>query len=263
MEKSDIEFALRSSDQEKWYLEEADILYYMNQGISVIAEDGGRRIGMATAALYDRLAWIGNVLVLQEERNRGVGNEMVRFLIDELQQNGVSTIGLYAYDRSMSLYLREGFTFDTVLWEMCIHETHGKGAAAEGSVGEIVNFDRTFFRHDRSRMLEHLASRKGARLIVMRDTEISGYLICSPSSPDYGSEIAPFIAERGKIKEMLASLDAPLPFHIYVPEINIAYIQENFRCSSVRRMHRGYLGKREEMPVIDERVLSPGTPDGG
>ncbi len=271
MDRSDFGYAIEVTNSESWYLTEYDLAFYLNpeNGIGVMAILDGSRVGLATAAIYGETAWIGNVVIEAEKRSSGIGRLLVEQLLSELKNRGVVTTFLYAYDRSKSLYVRLGFTFDRVLWEVKVEKplTGTRARLERGLTAGIDEFDRLFFRRSRMRVLRHVAGREGCIVLSSTDgrKQLNGYLVCSPTESEYGSEIAPFIAERNNAVQLLSALEnAPSPFHLYIPEENMTILKElGLRHELVRRIHRGFLGDGRQAPILDEHILSAGFLESG
>lgn len=261
----DMAFAIRLTDKEGWYLTEYDLSYYLKApGIGVVALESGERIGLATASIFGKSAWIGNVVVDERRRQGGIGRELVGDLITRLEESGTETLLLYAYDRSKSLYERIGFEFDAVIREITTHRPQVKQVHpfTQGMSEEVIDYDSDFFRQSRGATLRHFSKRAGCVVLSSRNgkCDVKGYLVCTPVDSSYGSEIAPLIAEKEEAVELLASLsDAPTPFHLYIPEQNIPLLtRQGLETTIIRRVHRGFRGKKEHVPLIDEHVFSVG-----
>ncbi len=56
-------------------------------------------------------AYIQDIVVLKEYRNRGIGNKIVKKLIKELESNGVDWIGVVAQPGTTSFYKNIGFDY--------------------------------------------------------------------------------------------------------------------------------------------------------
>ena len=77
----------------------------------VIATGGGRIVGMGRA-ISDGIsdAYIQDLTVRQDCRNRGIGNMILKVLLERLHDDGIAWIGLIAEPGSKNLYLRAGFS---------------------------------------------------------------------------------------------------------------------------------------------------------
>jgi spermidine synthase len=75
-----------------------------------VALDGERVIGMGRA-ISDGVsdAYIQDLTVLADQRNRGIGRMILRALVARLHADGLHWIGLIAEPGSSGLYRREGF----------------------------------------------------------------------------------------------------------------------------------------------------------
>ncbi len=76
----------------------------------VVALDGERVVGMGRA-ISDGVsdAYIQDLTVLVDRRNRGIGRTILQTLVARLHADGIRWIGLIAEPGSSSLYRREGF----------------------------------------------------------------------------------------------------------------------------------------------------------
>ena len=84
-----------------------------------LAEVGGCPAGMMNLAIYERMprpgralsrwGYLGNVFVLAEYRNRGIGSRLVSAALSYADQNGFARVVLSPTERSIPLYERAGF----------------------------------------------------------------------------------------------------------------------------------------------------------
>jgi ribosomal protein S18 acetylase RimI-like enzyme len=91
---------------------------------SRIAWQDGRSIGVAMLGLRGTRGWVGGMGVAAEARRRGVGEQLMRALIDSARQAGVRTLGLEVLepnDGARLLYEKLGFQrwrrLEVWLWE--------------------------------------------------------------------------------------------------------------------------------------------------
>jgi ribosomal protein S18 acetylase RimI-like enzyme len=75
----------------------------------LVKRDGKSALGYITSVRYGRSGWIGNLLVQQEFRRRGIGRELMQAAISALHQSGVETVWLTASEQGVGLYRRLGF----------------------------------------------------------------------------------------------------------------------------------------------------------
>ena len=84
-----------------------------------LAEVDGRPAGMMNLAVYERMprpgralsrwGYLGNVFVLAEYRNRGIGSRLVSAALNYADHNGFVRVVLSPTERSVPLYERAGF----------------------------------------------------------------------------------------------------------------------------------------------------------
>lgn len=100
---------------EGWWIESKDDVDLVKRIVSgshcfLIVEDGGRLKGMGRA-ISDHVsdAYIQDVAVEESCRGKGIGREIIRRLVNRLNQDGVNWIGLIAERGSHPFYERLGF----------------------------------------------------------------------------------------------------------------------------------------------------------
>jgi len=85
-----------------------------------LAERGGRPVGMANVKHYTRMpaagmvsagrwGYVGNVFVLEEHRNAGVGQTLMERILDWAGSQGMEHLRLAPSERSIPFYARLGF----------------------------------------------------------------------------------------------------------------------------------------------------------
>jgi aralkylamine N-acetyltransferase len=76
----------------------------------VIATEGRNVVGMGRA-ISDRIsdAYIQDLSVRHDCRNKGIGEMILKMLLERLRADGIAWIGLIAEPGSKNLYLRAGF----------------------------------------------------------------------------------------------------------------------------------------------------------
>lgn len=75
----------------------------------LVAEIDGLAAGFITAIRYSRSAWIGNLLVLPEQRQTGIGRALMRRVLSSLDLLGCHTVWLTASADGAHLYRMLGF----------------------------------------------------------------------------------------------------------------------------------------------------------
>ena len=204
MFRDDFGFAVRITKPLGWELSEADFEFMIElepEGCFVLLEDS-ERIGLATTISFSSIGWFGNLLILDNRRNRGAGSMLVEHSIKYLLGKGVKTVGLYAYKDRIHFYERLGFkrTSDFLILK-------GKGVALPPSpyaretekqdVQKIMEFDRSCFGADRRKLLEPiLLDEDNVCFVSVQKGSLIGYAVAKL----YGhkAEVGPFVCRERK-----------------------------------------------------------------
>lgn len=75
-----------------------------------IALDGSRAIGTARALIENSTAKIGRVAVLDSHRGQGIGQDLMRVILDDLRNEGITQAKLGAQTHAIGFYEALGFT---------------------------------------------------------------------------------------------------------------------------------------------------------
>ena len=113
----DTEEFLRQAAGEEWISEEGEIAFLRKSFPHgcLVKRVQGFPVAFITAVRYDRSGWIGNLLVHQDLRRRGIGEVLMTQALETLEQAGVETVWLTASSSGKWLYQRLGFQeIDTI-----------------------------------------------------------------------------------------------------------------------------------------------------
>lgn len=109
---SDLDFAAFCTETEGWDSEVREVFHgfhaFFPQGC-LIAEEEGKPAGIAVATSYDDHGFIGELIVLQDYRGRGIGTALFRRAVDVLRERGNRTILLDGDLQAVPIYERGGF----------------------------------------------------------------------------------------------------------------------------------------------------------
>ncbi|HJV67398.1 MAG TPA: GNAT family N-acetyltransferase [Geomonas sp.] len=138
--ESDIASFLALAEDEGWLCDRWEFQFLLRnfpEGCFVRRE-AGVGIGYVTAAKYGSSGWIGNLLVHQEARRRGIGKGLMELSLSALLASGVETVWLTASEQGVGIYRRLGFVAVDH-----IHRWTGKGkeATAGGSTLPPLDFE--------------------------------------------------------------------------------------------------------------------------
>ena len=183
MTTKDFDFAVRLTDTMNWQLTEEDFEFMLRlepEGCSVLLHNS-RRVGILTTISFDKIGWIGNVIVDEDCRKRGAGSLLVKHAMDYLANKKVETVGLYAYLNAISFYTRLGFTYDS---EFIVLQGRGFSSskkptvrkANEEDLSKIFECDDFCFGASRKKLLEPIiVNTNNLCYVSIEDEEMLGY----------------------------------------------------------------------------------------
>jgi len=108
----DLPFAASLTKREGWdsstQLELKTLFEYNSPGC-YIAEQNGKALGMCFATAYEKFGFIGELIVEESARKRGIGTRLMQQAIENLSSRGIKNIYLDAVLEAVPLYERLGF----------------------------------------------------------------------------------------------------------------------------------------------------------
>lgn len=227
----DLDAALGLTDLEGWGYTRADFarLVTLSPDGCFAAEDEGRVVGILTTTPYERLAFLGAVIVSPEARGQGVGRALMQTALLHLAASGMETVRLNAYLDVVRFYERLGFhgEYEVVRWRATAIPTGAESVdvAQATDLEDLVPFDAAFFGASRRRLLERLLQENPATFLVAREgAQVLGYLVGSPF--DGACEIGPWIVAPGHpdvardLFRALVNVVGPREYSFSAPERN-------------------------------------------
>jgi GNAT superfamily N-acetyltransferase len=175
MHRADIPFAVRLANAEGWGIPARDfarILQLDTHG-SFIAVDAAEKVGLATTTSYGRqIAWIGNVVVRKQDRQRHIGRQLVEHAIRYLTKKRVRHIALYSFKENVPFYRRLGFVSGPRFARLRREPHSSPGTISKWTptnpltLSHALAMDQKAFGADRGRLLRlllktHCATRLG------------------------------------------------------------------------------------------------------
>jgi GNAT superfamily N-acetyltransferase len=195
MGPDDADALLEWAHGEGWAYDWRDVERFLGLGGGYVAEADGEAVGILTASVYGPLAWVGNVIVPPERRNRGIGGATLEAALADLEDRGVETVRLYAVGGAVSLYQRVGFEAQGNAVSLA-----GRGRPGEpglprvgaGDLDEVAAFDEAVFGASREPLLADLvASDRDEGVVYREDGEVRGYAFVKGG--DEVAEIGPAV----------------------------------------------------------------------
>jgi GNAT superfamily N-acetyltransferase len=249
---SDIQFAIRLTDQEQWGVTRGDFkrLMRLNPRGCFIAFDGSRRLGLTTTTIYGKqLAWIGNVIVDKSHRGERIGQSLVKHALSYLRRMRLKRIALYCFKERKSFYEGLGFVENKPFLRL-------KRTARAKRLGSQVEFehplplsrllaaDMKAFGADRSRLVRAVLAEKVAWYLGSSQSNSS---TCYLMAKDYGNycELGPWVCV-GQLRDVPSQMIArALTITGRVP-VEVSCLQENkmaleaLKANGFRKVREGY-----------------------
>ncbi len=244
MRSDDISSAIRLTNQEKWGVTRSDLqrILQLNPRGSFIAADGARRLGLITTTSYGKkLAWIGNVIVDKQHRNKRIGRTLVEHAVNYLRESEIKHIGLYCFEENARFYRNLGFVRDNPFVRLRREpKTFGSPPSAletqrMAPLRALLAADKKVFGADRSRLIRSVLAIKGNWYVCFSHGRSSGaYLLVKPSREMY--ELGPWICVKPRKDEPKQMLQSVLSKTAKKP-IEVACVRSNTEALGLLRGH--------------------------
>jgi ribosomal protein S18 acetylase RimI-like enzyme len=161
MQPSDLAFAAARTAAEGWdgetELELANQYSYDREGCFV-AQVGEQKVGICFATAYRRSGFVGELIVVEAMRGRGIGRQLLRRAIGYLTGRGVERIFLDGVPDAVPFYQSEGFAVvcRSLRFSGRIEGRHHPGVRSmlREDLRAVFELDKEVFRDDRSYFLQ-------------------------------------------------------------------------------------------------------------
>ncbi|HEY8170916.1 MAG TPA: GNAT family N-acetyltransferase [Candidatus Limnocylindria bacterium] len=165
----------------------------------VVSDRAGSVVGVGSGATYGALGFVGNMVVAEEQRRRGVGAHVLEAVLEYLHRAGAQRVELYATAAGRPLYERFGFELmepgavaSVPRSALTDDESIVVTAAAAETISELAAYDTPRFGGDRSELLALLAADPAHPLLVARaGARLVGFAWIRPDT----GRIGPFLAD--------------------------------------------------------------------
>jgi ribosomal protein S18 acetylase RimI-like enzyme len=192
--RNDIAPFLDLASEENWVAEPWEfefLLSQFSQGCFATRGEKGDAAGFVTSLCHEQSGWIGNLIVAEQFRGRGVGAALFRKAMEALWSSGVQTIWLTASKMGKSMYEKQGFqSIDTIIrWSGVgrqSHHMHEEAHTGEEALAAIGSIDSSAWGDRRSGLLQAVIGRGG----LIRNE--SGFVVVQPCGE--AMQLGPFSA---------------------------------------------------------------------
>ncbi len=215
MTPKDFVFAISLTDTMNWDLTEKDFRFMMSlepEGCFV-ALDKNKRIGLITTVSFDRVGWIGNVIVDASVRSKGVGLLLVKHAMDYLAEKKVTTVGLYSYVNTVSFYKKLDFKSDNNFIRLVGQSSSARHDAKcvrnmrESDLQDAIDFDKLCMGWNRERLLKKMFKSSTDLCCVAREgNDLLGFVMADR----YRQEIGPLLNRPDQDEEAMLLLRVAL-----------------------------------------------------
>ena len=259
--EADIPAAMQLKEAAGWNQTEADwrrLLRLEPNGCFGAIKDG-RLVGTTTTTIHGDLAWIGMVLVEQQERRQGIAAKLMNVALDYLQDK-VDTIKLDATSLGQPVYEKFGFEVESEVerWTGTARSTGGATSSPinDAAVRDVLQLDRTAFNADRSMLIEMLINDACVPPVLVRasDGALSGYALARSGTKK--TYVGPVVARDPHVletllDEMLAQLAGS---EVYI-DINKECVVDTSLLSD-----RGFVRERNLIRMVKGRPSQKTSP---
>lgn len=226
MTAEDIAFAVHITATMNWELIEKDFKFMLKlepHGCFILLDDS-EKVGIVTTISFDKIGWLGTLIVDEDHRKKGAGSLLVKQAVKYLTSKNVETIGLYSYSDNVPFYRKLGFKYDS---EFIVLKGKSFSSpimsnlreAKKEDVPEIIDFDKTCFGASRRKLLKPILSDpNNSCYMSIEGGQILGYAVAKP----YGGtvELGPLVCRQGHsdlaIDLLKANIEKLEKFNAYI-----------------------------------------------
>jgi ribosomal protein S18 acetylase RimI-like enzyme len=223
---------------------------------ALLALDDNKPAGMVWVIDYQTFISVGVLGVLPEFQGQGIGRLLMEHAESWANKRGISAFMLDATNDGARLYEKLGYRDEDTNYRMNLIQQKSYEVAETietatlNHLPELLEFDRTIFGADRTKVLELFLKEFAGRAFLSRDKQgrLEGFIIAQPST------IGPWIAENASVAEDLLkavlNLGLPEKSRVLLPTANREGLEllerygfENVR--TLRHMVKGNPPKRQ------------------
>jgi GNAT superfamily N-acetyltransferase len=195
LEAKDLDFAYKMVSTEEWNDREADLRRMLNCELEgcFFAEVDDEPAGHVFSIGYEKLGWIGLLIVDVNHRNKGIATMLMERAMDYLLGHGLETIKLEAVPEVAGLYRKLGFVdeYDSLRFvgtsrKQATLKSQCTNINRTEDLLEIGRFDAEYFGADRTKVLSRLCKEFPELCLVSRSKSgVNGYIMCREAAVGY------------------------------------------------------------------------------
>jgi len=212
--QADLAYVAESVQREGWGHTWRDVerCWNLEPNGCFIAESDNKPAGHVSSVSYDKIGWIGLLIVNPEKRGLGIGAALMKAATNYLERNGAKTIKLEAAKKAAPLYRRLGFVDEFDSLRYCGTPEYKAQPGRKGMVSpiseneicEIAEFDAQHFGANRLRVLKSLHNDFSQACFVARENQrIEGYIMARGMLDEIW--IGPWVCAEFQVAQFLFS----------------------------------------------------------
>lgn len=215
MTSSDLSFGEKLSEQAGWNQTPADWqrFFDLQPGGCFVAEFEGQLVGTVTTCVFDRVGWIGMMLVDPSMRGQGIGRALMNRTIgylesQKLESQKIDAIRLDATPMGEPLYRSLGFQpqYQLTRFAGVVNSSEEEEENVEHAQPpdweQIATFDETLTGYSRQKLFTRFDAEPNIHALVDQDHgQMLGYVCSRPGR--LAAYVGPCVARTSKTGEIL------------------------------------------------------------
>jgi GNAT superfamily N-acetyltransferase len=232
----------------------------------VVADRGGRVVGVGSGIGYGRLGVVGNMIVDPSHRRRGIGAAILTAVVDFLERRGCTRLELSATDDGRPLYAQHGFSpcdpgVSAVVTRDAKLDVEGGGMleeAGSASLTELIAYDAPRFGGGRGPLLATMLAHPERPLLIVRNAgAITGWAWIRPEA----GRIGPVVADEpdaavALVGEGLARIPRAEGLRLNLPAANRAGIERLRSIGAALEPWTGRMARGAQVPRREDTIYA-------
>jgi GNAT superfamily N-acetyltransferase len=174
---------IQSLQPEGWSNIIQDIEFYINHSFCnpVKAIVNEQIAGIGTSIIFNHTAWIAHIIVGRDYRNKGIGGQIVHYLLETLRNNSIETCSLIATELGKPVYLKAGYStvseylfFEREKPRINCRVSNNLHTFKEKYRSQIYELDKKISGEDRVKLLNGYLEHS---ILYVDNDQVSGYYI--------------------------------------------------------------------------------------
>lgn len=230
--------------------------------VVVTADAGDAPVAVGSGIAYGALGFIGNMVVGEAHRRRGLGSVLLDAVTDFLEGAGCTRLELYATSDGRPLYARHGFepagpsAMGRIPRAAALGDTpHAVREVGPEALTHLAAYDAPRFGGDRAPLLAMMLADAERPVLVAGEDEILGYAWLRPD----GNRLGPFVADdpsaaAALVAESFERCPAAVEMTLNLPTANRDGVAWLRAVGAQLDIWDGRMGRGEPIPRRDDTI---------